>query len=89
MTATKQKLLCPFCSYGLEQALLDCSWECLRCGAACIPGEGLSDPFAGWRECYREDVTRQPAKRGGGGSSRRLPGKKVSRQLMTERYRLE
>lgn len=78
---------CPFCSYTLEQTAD--GYECLRCGALVLPGDQTADPFAGWQECYLEDVRRQSTKRTGGGKGGRRFDKKVFRPLPTERYRLE
>lgn len=81
------ELFCPFCSSQLDSE--GGYYSCLRCGAEVFRGDRIADPYAGWQECYREDVRRQPTKRAGGGKSGRRFNKKVFKPLPTERYRLE
>jgi len=89
MTPTTAKdLACPFCKYELEHQGPG-EWECLRCGASVFEGDKMTDPFSGWKECYWEDVRRQPTKKTGGGSNRRRFKKKACKPLPSERYRLE
>lgn len=83
---TKDKLRCPFCGDVLEHEP-DGEYSCLKCGCMVLPGDDRADPYADWFTAYKADVSRRPIKRTGGSSGRHR--KKVSKPLVTERWRLE
>lgn len=87
MSLAKQQLNCPHCGEVLDQVEAG-YWQCLRCGGEWLPGDPEADPFKGWKACYQEDIKRKN-RRPGGGSQGKQKGRKRSRPLLSERWRLE
>lgn len=80
------KLFCPFCSSQLDSE--GSYYFCLKCGAEVFPGDQTADPYAGWQECYLEDIHRKGRRPGGSSGSKKRKAK-VTRPLTSDRWQLE